>query len=294
MMPRRRVSKLSLLKIDEHQSRSTNDYVVIEEPLEIRLQLSGAHGNSPEQSVSITMRTPGDDFELAAGFLFTEGILSCRDEIEQIRYCVGPDKEKQHFNIVSVSLSSGVQFNRERLHRHFYATSSCGVCGKASLEALAVQGCQPMPDGFQIATETILQLPGALRQEQFIFEKTGGLHAAALFTPDGRLACLREDVGRHNAVDKVIGAQFLQDKIPLYSSLLFVSGRAGFEIIQKALVARISVVAAVGAPSSLSVELAKEYNMTLLGFVRHNSFNVYCGAQRVLTPSMAQRHSFIR
>ncbi len=293
-MPQRRVSKLSRLKIDEHHSRSVNDYVVIEEPLEIRLQISGANGNSPEQSVSITMRTPGDDFELAAGFLFTEGILSSRDEIEQIRYCVGPDKEKQHFNVVSVSLSPGVHFDRERLHRHFYATSSCGICGKASLEALSMQGCRPLPDGIRITSETILRLPDASRQAQSIFEKTGGLHAAALFTPDGRLACLREDVGRHNAVDKVIGEQFLNNKIPLHSFLLFVSGRAGFEIIQKALVARIPIVAAVGAPSSLSVDLAKEYNMTLLGFVRNHSFNVYCGAQRIGTLSMAQSHSFIR
>lgn len=280
-MPRRSVKRIKAQRVHRAQARRLDDVLAVEEPLEIRL-VFGETGRRIEHSISITMRTPGDDFELAAGFLYSEGIIHSHDDVDQIAYCLGPEKEKQEYNVVSVQLSPGVRFDPDRLLRHFYMTSSCGVCGKASLEALQI-GSDPAlpPDRPAIAAEIVPQLADRLRQAQSVFEKTGGLHAAALFDVQGSLVSLREDVGRHNAVDKIIGERLLANKFPLFDHVMMVSGRAGFEIMQKALVAGIPLVVAVGAPSSLAVELAREFGMTLLGFARGDGFNIYAGAQRV-------------
>lgn len=254
------------------------DLLAVEEPLEIRL---GA------KSVSITMRTPGQDFDLAAGFLFTEGILHDAGQIREIRWSHQPDgNPRQAGNSVTVDLNDGVEVDLDRLERHFYTTSSCGVCGKASIEAVQEQmemhGCPLLPRNSPIVESRVIHgLPDALRRAQPVFERTGGLHAAALFSPDGTLQLLREDVGRHNAVDKLIGAEMLVGHTPLGRSLMFVSSRASFELVQKALMAGIPILAAVGAPSSLAVETAQRFNLTLLGFVRDGRFNIYSGASRI-------------
>ncbi|HEX7373521.1 MAG TPA: formate dehydrogenase accessory sulfurtransferase FdhD, partial [Steroidobacteraceae bacterium] len=223
--------------------------------------------------------TPGDDFELAAGFLFSEGIVQSREQVAEIRHCgLGTVPT----NTIRVDLATGVAVEVKRLERNFYTTSSCGVCGKTSLEALGTGACRvSAPDGFVVAQDVIHSLPAKLRERQRTFEGTGGLHAAALFSRDGELLGLREDVGRHNAVDKLIGAQFLAGALPARDRILFLSGRASFELLQKAVMAGVPVVCAVGAPSSLAVEAADEFNVTLLGFVRDQRFNVYTGVQRL-------------
>lgn len=263
------------------QSHADEDVLAVEEPLEIRLATHEGD-RVVERSLSITMRTPGHDLELAAGFLATEGIVRDRRDITNLRPCgppVGPGLTR---NVVRVELAPGTPVDVGRLERHFYTTSSCGVCGKASLEALRVADRPPLaPDAPKLSAALIHQLPDRLREAQSVFERTGGLHAAALFAPDGTLQALREDVGRHNAVDKLVGAAFLDGRWPLSDCLLLVSGRASFELVQKALVAGIPAMAAVGAPSSLAVALAAEAGMTLLGFVRQGRYNVYAGASRL-------------
>jgi len=249
--------------------------VAVEEPLEIRLATGDV-----EHQVAVTMRTPGDDFELAAGFLFAEGLIADRADVVELRYCT--DVEPQEYNIVTVQLRDGAHIDPADLTRNFYTTSSCGVCGKASLEAIEIRGCSRLASvGPPIDSATIRQLPAALRGEQRVFDRTGGLHAAGLFDQTGDLLLLREDVGRHNAVDKVVGTRFLEDALPLDTSILTVSGRTSFEIMQKALAARIAVVVAVGAPSSLAVDLATEFGMTLIGFAKADGFNVYAGQERI-------------
>jgi len=261
-------------------TRWADDVLVTEEPLEIRLRPAGT---AEPVRVAVTMRTPGNDFELAAGFLFTEGILDHPDQIQAISYCTDPDVDgDQQYNIVNVWLREGTAFDPARLQRNFYTTSSCGVCGKASLEAIHVRGACPAADpSFGVEPEVIGRLGDALRQQQRLFDRTGGLHAAALFDGTGRLLELREDVGRHNATDKLIGHFFLQRRVPLARTILMVSGRASFEIVQKAVVAGIPVVVAVSAPSSLACDAAREFGLTLIGFARGSSFNVYAGAARV-------------
>ncbi len=257
------------------------DALAVEEPLEIRLGFD-ENGKAKHKSISITMRTPGDDFELAAGFLFTEGIIKSADQINKIRHCGVPAKDSVFNNTVRVDLRSDVRIDFKKLERHFYTSSSCGVCGKTSIEALQTGVCSLAEHASPVfAAETIHLLPETLRSRQNVFDRTGGLHAAALFDRAGELESLREDVGRHNAVDKIIGRQFLAGKTPVSDKLLLVSGRASFELVQKALMAGIPILAAVGAPSSLAVELAREYGMTLLGFVRDNRFNIYTGAERI-------------
>jgi len=281
MMPRRHTARVPIAKSQGETIQHQQDVLAREEPLEIRLAFQ-ARRQWMEKSLTITMRTPGDDFELAAGFLLSEGIIQNHEDIEEIRYCLGPQKEWQQYNVLTVQLRPGLLFDPTRFLRHFYTTSSCGVCGKASLEALQVHGCPALPkDRPMISREIIPQMPRKLRRAQPIFEATGGLHAAGLFDASGKLVSLREDVGRHNAVDKLIGEQLLDKKLPLSDSILMVSGRASFEILQKALMAGVPIVAAVGAPSSLAVDLAREFDMTLLGFVRENRFNIYAGFQRV-------------
>ncbi len=252
--------------------RSVQDEVAIEEPIEIRV------GGT---SVSITMRTPGDDFELAAGFLFTERIVSGRDDLASIVYGDGPDK-RPSTNVVNVTLRAGKKVDLARLQRHFYAASSCGVCGKASICAVRVHGIQRPAEDLRISPELLAELPDILRSRQAVFDRTGGLHAAALFDGSGALIDVREDVGRHNAVDKVIGRALLDNRLPLSHQILFVSGRGAFEIVQKALVAGLPVVASVSAPSSLAVELAREYGLTLIGFIRGQRLVVYSGNERLV------------
>lgn len=268
-------------RVEGHDARDVADVLAAEEPLEIQLGYE-RNGWRVHKPVSITMRTPGSDFELAAGFLFSERILRRPDEIEQLRFEPAGDDCS---NVVRVELRAGTKVDLARLERHFYTTSSCGVCGKSSLAALEAggPGSQPVFAGgeFEVDPEVIHRLPERLREAQAVFDATGGLHAAALFEPGGRLIAVREDVGRHNAVDKLIGAQWLTGRTPLLQTLLFVSGRASFELVQKAVAAGIPMLVAVGAPSSLAVALAEKFRATLIGFNRGRRFNVYTGAERI-------------
>lgn len=266
-------------RVSAENISAENDTLAVEEPLEIRLGFS-ENGKQIHKAVSITMRTPGNDFELAAGFLFTEGILTAKDQIKSIKHC---GKFPNNQNTVRLDLAENAELNLEKLSRNFYTTSSCGVCGKSSLEALNIAGARAIEktDFPKVSVETIHELPAKLLEKQTVFDATGGLHAAALFDVSGNLIELREDVGRHNAVDKLIGKQFLNNQLPLDDKILFLSGRASFELIQKAVMANIPIICAVGAPSSLAVEAAKEFNITLLGFVRDERFNIYTGQERL-------------
>ncbi len=274
---RRPVEEVSLRE-GEVRRRVRRDSLATEEPLEIRVGRAG----EPAERVSVTMRTPGSDFELAAGFLYTEGVVAGAGEVAAVRYCVDADVDgAQQYNVVSVVLAPGASWDPESLRRNFYTTSSCGVCGKASIEAVRGAGCPVVSGGFAVAAETLLALPERLRGAQAVFERTGGLHAAALFTPEGELVRAREDVGRHNAMDKVVGAALLAGELPLRERVLLVSGRLSFELVQKAARAGAAVLAGVSAPSSLAVELAEEAGMTLVGFLREGRFNVYTGRERI-------------
>lgn len=256
-----------------------SDTLAVEEPLEIRIEY-GPEIQRIRKSISITMRTPGSDFELAVGFLFTEGILRDRSQLRKVDFC-GPTR-----NVVRVEIEPQVEFDLKKLERHFYTSSSCGVCGKSSIEALRVQSAyltHPDTKHFQVPAEQIHALPQKLRARQGVFDSTGGLHACAIFDGTGELLEVREDVGRHNALDKLLGHYFLKKQVPLQDHILLVSGRASFELVQKATMAGITLFAAVGAPSSLAVELAKDSGMTLLGFVRDQRFNIYNGTERILS-----------
>jgi FdhD protein len=251
------------------------DALAVEEPLEIRLEADLA-GRALRKTISVTMRTPGDDIELAAGFLFTEGVIAGREQLEQIARCGFAG------NVVRVRLAAGANVDLARLERHFYTTSSCGVCGKTSVEALRTTSRYELPPNRPLVGAGLIhRLPESLRAAQSVFDRTGGLHASALFDVEGRMHGLREDVGRHNALDKVIGAELLAGRLPAHDRILVVSGRASFELVQKAAMAGIPVLVAVGAPSSLAVELAAATGMTLVGFARDGRFNVYAGAERV-------------
>lgn len=259
---------------------SARDRLAVEEPLEIRLAWTSPEGSAKTDTVSVTMRTPGEDFELVAGFLYGEAVLDDRAAIQDIRYCSG--HEIQEYNIVEARLWPGVPVDPARYRRNFYASSSCGVCGKASLEAVEATGCDVLPlgDG-PVEASFIAGLPTLLHQAQHAFHETGGLHAAGLFARDGTREVVREDVGRHNAVDKAVGSLLLEGRLTGMDHVLVVSGRASFEIVQKALRARVPVVVAVGAPSTLAVDLATRFNQTLIGFARDGRFNVYAGPERV-------------
>nr|WP_243638086.1 formate dehydrogenase accessory sulfurtransferase FdhD [Rubrobacter taiwanensis] len=257
--------------------RLRSDVLATEEPMEIRLAVGDAR-----HTAAVTMRTPGADFELAAGFLHGEGIVAGREDILKISYCVDPEVDaEQRYNIVNVELRPGREYDLRSLERHFYTTSACGVCGKASLEQLELRGCPVIPPGPEVSAEVIYSLPEKLREAQALFDSTGGLHAAALFDASGELVALREDVGRHNATDKLIGWALLEGRIPLSEHIVMVSGRSSFEIMQKCLAAGAPLVCAVSAPSSLAVDVAREFGMTLVGFLRGNRFNVYAGFERV-------------
>jgi FdhD protein len=271
----------TIRKVEAGQISIADDVLAIEEPLEIQLAYGPQH---LVRNVSITMRTPGNDEELAAGFLFTEGIIQQRQGIQHISPVL------PGMNSIRITLHPDIQPQLQQADRNFYTTSSCGVCGKASIDA--IKTVSPFRnnsgDGLLIAEGMLHGLQASLLQQQAVFDSTGGLHASGLFTSDGVLCMLREDVGRHNALDKVIGAALLQDLLPLDNKVLLLSGRASFELIQKAAMAGIKVVAAVGAPSSLAVELAQENNMTLVGFLRNHRFNIYCGSERIVVE--ATRH----
>ncbi|GFE13067.1 sulfurtransferase FdhD [Streptomyces glebosus] len=286
-----------VIRIRDGAVSTRPDTLVAEEPMEIRV------GGKP---LAITMRTPGDDFALAAGFLVSEGVLASADELANIVYCAGatsggtagPEEAESgggggsnSYNVVDVRLADGVPVPDISLERNVYTTSSCGLCGKASLDAVrttARWALDASPDTpVRIAPETLSALPDRLRAAQRVFERTGGLHAAALFTADGELLDIREDVGRHNAVDKIVGRALQQGRLPLSSAVLMVSGRASFELAQKAVMAGIPVLAAVSAPSSLAVDLAVETGLTLVGFLRGSSMNVYAGEHRIALDAAA-------
>lgn len=257
------------------------DQVAIEEPLEIRLAYSTPDGRAT-RSVSITMRTPGNDRELAAGFLYSEAIIKGANDIVAIESCGSPAPDSGNHNVVRVDLAADVEVDLGRLQRHFYTTSSCGVCGKTSLEALHAVGAEAIDhDGFRIPQTVLTGVPAALRARQRTFDATGGLHAAAAFNATGDLVVTMEDVGRHNAVDKVVGYLLLNNRLPAHDLGLMVSGRASFELQQKALMAGMPLLAAVSAPSSLAVKLAREFRMTLVGFLRGETFNIYSGEHRI-------------
>jgi FdhD protein len=264
-------------KVAANSVAETDDILATEEPLEIRLEFS-SHGKRITKSISVTMRTPGNDAELAVGFLYTEGIIKSAGDVTEVKVA-----GKNNANVVIVVLDSSVTPDVERLERNFYTTSSCGVCGKASIEAVRTT-CEILDtkDHLRLPHHIIYGLPDILRQHQSIFEHTGGLHACALFDIEGKLVLTREDVGRHNALDKLIGTAFNNGLLPLNNHVLLLSGRASFELIQKSAMAGIKIVAAVGAPSSLAVQMAEDWGMTLIGFLRGERFNIYTGAQRVV------------
>ncbi|SCL25032.1 formate dehydrogenase accessory sulfurtransferase FdhD [Micromonospora inyonensis] len=264
-----------VLRITPAGAHRAPDSLAAEEPFELRV---GA------RALAVTMRTPGHDVELAHGFLLTEGVIRTAADVITARYCGSRDDEGRNtYNVLDVALAAGVAPPEPGVERNFYTTSSCGVCGKASLDAVKLASSfRPAVDPVRISTRVLAGLPAALRAGQQVFDTTGGLHAAALFTADGQLLVVREDVGRHNAVDKVLGWALLGGRVPLRGCVLMVSGRASFELVQKAVMAGVPVLAAVSAPSSLAVDLAVESGLTLVGFLRGASMNVYAGAERVL------------
>jgi FdhD protein len=270
---RRNVTPARIVSVTDGRGRTRSDRLAGEEPMEIR---AGGPDQDPA-SVAVTMRTPGHDFELAVGFLFTEGLIGPRD-ISSVSYCDDPD-ELQAFNVVTVRLNR--PFDTEVLKRNFFATSSCGVCGKASLEQVEAK-CERLSPGPSVDAGILLELPDKLRRSQRIFDVTGGLHAAGLFDSSGGFIAAREDVGRHNAVDKLIGKQVLAGEVPLDDQILAVSGRVSFEIVQKAAMAGIPIVVAVSAPSNLAVQTADQVGMTVAGFVRDGSCNIYSHPDRIL------------
>ena len=277
--PRTSKARTRVWTVEAGHVRQQTDQLATEEPLEIRL-LAGTE----RRTVAVTMRTPGADFELAAGFLYAEGIIPHRDAIHRITYCVDPDIDaEQRYNIVNVALRARTLPDLASLERHFLTTSACGVCGRASLDALHLRGYTPVAPGPEITPGLVTSLPERLRAAQGLFSATGGLHAAGLFEREGTLLALREDVGRHNALDKVIGGALLHGTLPLAAHIMLVSGRVSYEIVQKCLAASVPVICAISAPSSLAVAVAQAFGITLVGFLRGDRFNIYTHPQRILT-----------
>ena len=264
-------TSVGMTRVGQAAREQRDDVVAVEEPLEIRASW-GPAGDVREKNISVTMRTPGDDFDLAVGFLFTEGLVRAPDEIESVRHWGSPNR-------VRVALAPHARIDTSRLERNFYTTSSCGVCGKTSIDAVRV-ACSPVPSGSAVDAAVIHRLPEMLQSAQPAFRATGSVHGAALFDGGGSMLRSREDVGRHNAVDKVIGSFVREGATPPADAILAVSSRMSFEIVQKAIVAGIRTVASVGGPSSLAIELAREFGVTLLAFVRDGRFNVYTGEVR--------------
>lgn len=274
------VSAVQLKRFQNDEYVYTEDLLAVEEPLEIRLGF-GSKENRMQQRISVTMRTPGNDFELAIGFLFTEGIIGSISEILSIQFCTEANTKENNLNVLRVELKEEILFDAASLQRNFYTTSSCGVCGKASIEAVFLQCKTQEKPAFSVSPSLILALTEILRNEQQVFKYTGGLHGCGLFNLSGELLLSREDVGRHNALDKLIGAALGSVQMELEKGILLLSGRASFELLQKAAMAQIPMVVSVGAPSSLAVETAKQFNITLIGFVKADKFNIYSGAQRL-------------
>ena len=267
----RSVDLTQVAEWDDGKLTRKEDYLAAEEPLEIRI------GDAP---LSVTMRTPGHDVELAAGFLFTEGLVRQRAQILSLQEAESTSEENRG-NVVVATLAPGADYDSEKMRRNFFAASSCGICGKASIDSVRSRALSAPNPNFKLDPEVLVRLPDALRESQAVFGRTGGLHAAALFDARGKLLVLREDIGRHNAVDKVIGWALLENRVPLGDAILMVSGRGGFEIVQKAIVAGLPVVASVSAPSSLAVQLARETGQTLIGFLRNRRFVIYSGDSRL-------------
>jgi FdhD protein len=271
---RRVVSPARVLAVRDGVVREIPDTLAGEEPMEIRVEAPG----QPGEAVAVTMRTPGHDFELAVGFLVTEGLLHSATNVATVRYCELPDGTEQQYNVVTVSLRSPI--DTTSLRRNVYATSSCGICGKASIDHVETHA-PPVGDGPTVDLTTVLDLPERLRASQQVFDKTGGLHAAGLFDAAGNLELAREDVGRHNAIDKVVGHALLDNRLPLRNHVLMVSGRVSFEVVQKAAAAGIAIIAAVSAPTSLAVDAAGRFGQTIIGFVRDGTCNIYTHPERV-------------
>ena len=273
------VAAVKMKKASFSELLDADDNLAVEEPLEIQLQY-GSKDNLMHKSISVTMRTPGNDEELAIGFLFTEGIIQPQNQIAKVK------ANAFSSNKILVTLGNEEQPALQKTERNFYTTSSCGVCGKSSIEAIRTRSFYVnTKDEIYLNADLFYRLEDALKEQQAIFESTGGLHASALFDLHGNFIMLREDVGRHNALDKVIGAAFLNGQLPLSDTILLLSGRASFELVQKAAMAGIKIVAAVGAPSSLAVELAKDSGITLIGFLRNKRFNIYSGEHRIINPA---------
>ena len=275
-MANNQVEHINIQRISDGILTAMNDQVAVEEPLEIQLDYSTSTGFM-QKNIAVTMRTPGNDEELAAGFLFSEGVIQNNGSIKEIRSFSADE------NRVLISLRENVKPILQNVERNFYSTSSCGICGKASIDAIRLTSVFKEENNSLSVNATVLHgLQDTLRKQQLIFENTGGIHASALFTLDGNFMMLREDVGRHNALDKIIGAALLNDQLPLNNCILLLSGRASFELLQKASMAGIKIVVAVGAPSSLAVEMAKETGITLIGFLRNDRFNIYAGSERII------------
>jgi len=272
------IREARVTRVRDGQRDSEKDVLAVEEPLEMRLSWL-EDGERRVEALAVTMRTPGDDFELVAGFLHGEGMVRGADDLAELTYCSGP--EEQEYNVVEARFAPGLVVDVEALRRNFYTTSSCGVCGKASLDAVGAIGCERLPEGPSIDAKLATELPGRLRERQSVFARTGGLHAAGLFGVDGEARSVMEDVGRHNAVDKVVGRALLERTLPASERILVVSGRASFELVQKAVAAGVPCLVAVGAPSSLAVDLARRFDQTLIGFARGGGFNVYAGEERL-------------
>ena len=274
--------KIPIQRVTADGMLETEDTLAAEEPLEIVIAFGALHQRR-KQSISVTMRTPtGHDFELALGFLLTEGIISGYEDVLSVRYTANFLEEAAQLNVVQVDLQPFITFDAGKLQRHFYTSSSCGVCGKASIDMIHTTSCFWLTQGLPMVKKDILfELPEKLRRAQTVFDSTGAIHAAALFNTSGELIALREDVGRHNALDKLIGWAMQHQMLPLQHFILLVSGRSSFELVQKAMMAGIPILAAVGAPSSLAVQLAHENNMTVIGFLKKQRFNIYTGLERV-------------
>jgi len=274
------VQSVEVLRIKPEGSKAEPDLVVVEEPLEIRVG-HGAEGSREQVSLSVTMRTPGDDELLSLGFLFAEGIINSYDEVSSVKPCHDLGKQEEIGNVMRVELQPEVKFDIRKFTRNFPTNSSCGVCGKTSIDSVRSNAKIPLDQGVTFSFDILKGLHGSLQSTQEVFKHTGGVHACGLFDQQGKIIAHKEDVGRHNALDKLIGAQLLNDELPIYSNGLILSGRISFELVQKAVRAGILVIAGVGAPSSLAVDLAKEFKVTLVGFLKEDGYNIYTGKQRI-------------
>ena len=275
------IQPVEITRVGKDSQESVPDLVVSEEPLEIRIG-HGLEGDRKQFSLSVTMRTPGNDEALCIGFLFTEGIINSMADVLSVKYCEDLGRKEGMENLMRVELQPSIEIDDQQFKRNFYTTSSCGVCGKASIDSIKVT-CDPIEsEEISVAKALLFEMPDKLREAQKVFQHTGGLHACGLFDLEGKLTFHNEDVGRHNALDKLIGSLLIRGSVQASGSILMLSGRISFELVQKALRAGIQVIAAVGAPSSLAVNLANEFGITLIGFLKNEKFNIYTGKQRVV------------